>query len=105
MVNYTDLGTSCGRCHGNPPASVTASHNGKAATYSCVQCHGAVVDGNGNIVKIDTSGVNIACTRPGPERERGTNCLQAASIRTSVKNRLKSGTSKWGNAINSKNPP
>ncbi|MFZ2948896.1 MAG: CxxxxCH/CxxCH domain-containing protein, partial [Desulfuromonadaceae bacterium] len=50
MVNYSNPGVACGRCHGNPPASVTASHNGKAATISCVQCHAAVVDATGKIV-------------------------------------------------------
>jgi predicted CxxxxCH...CXXCH cytochrome family protein len=43
-------GADCGTCHGNPPASVSASHSGKTATTSCVQCHSMVVDATGKII-------------------------------------------------------
>ena len=43
-------GADCGTCHGNPPASVASSHNGKTATTSCVTCHSMVVDVTGKII-------------------------------------------------------
>jgi len=53
MINYTNLTQACGRCHGNPPTSVTGSHNGKAATTSCNSCHPSVVDATGRIINKD----------------------------------------------------
>jgi len=50
MINYTNRAQACGRCHGNPPTSVSAQHNGKAATTSCSGCHGSVVNSTGAII-------------------------------------------------------
>ncbi|HZV81615.1 MAG TPA: CxxxxCH/CxxCH domain-containing protein, partial [Geobacteraceae bacterium] len=45
-------GADCGTCHGNPPTTGTtaASHSGKTATTSCVQCHAMMVDATGKII-------------------------------------------------------
>jgi predicted CxxxxCH...CXXCH cytochrome family protein len=53
MINYSNPATACARCHGNPPGSVTGSHNGKAATTSCSGCHPSVVDATGKIINKD----------------------------------------------------
>jgi predicted CxxxxCH...CXXCH cytochrome family protein len=50
MINYSDPTVACGRCHGNPPASVSGSHLGKAPTISCSGCHGSVVNSQGQII-------------------------------------------------------
>lgn len=50
MVTYSNPATACGRCHGNPPTSVTASHNGVTPTTGCGGCHGTVVNGSGQII-------------------------------------------------------
>jgi len=50
MINYTNPAQACGRCHGNPPTSVSAQHNGKTPTTSCSTCHGSVVNASGVII-------------------------------------------------------
>jgi predicted CxxxxCH...CXXCH cytochrome family protein len=43
-------GGNCGKCHGNPPNSVSTSHNGVTPTTGCSGCHSMVVDGTGKII-------------------------------------------------------
>jgi predicted CxxxxCH...CXXCH cytochrome family protein len=50
MINYTDKTNACGRCHGNPPSSVSSQHSGKTPTTSCSSCHGSVVNSSGVII-------------------------------------------------------
>lgn len=49
MVNYSNPGQACGRCHGNPPG-VVSDHSGVTATTGCVACHASTVDATGKIV-------------------------------------------------------
>src|SRR6185369_4379498 len=51
MINYTNKDQACGRCHGNPPSSVSVQHSGKTPTTSCNGCHANTVDAQGNIKK------------------------------------------------------
>ncbi len=50
MINYTDKTNACGRCHGNPPTSVSSQHSGKTPTTSCSTCHASVVNSSGVII-------------------------------------------------------
>lgn len=43
-------GGNCGKCHGNPPNSVTTQHNGVTPTTGCGGCHSMVVNGSGTII-------------------------------------------------------
>jgi predicted CxxxxCH...CXXCH cytochrome family protein len=56
MVRYSDPATACGRCHGLPPGSVSASHATATLTgptNPCSQCHGSVVNALGQIINKD----------------------------------------------------
>jgi predicted CxxxxCH...CXXCH cytochrome family protein len=53
MINYTNPAVACGRCHGLPPSSVSASHAGATLTGGaspCSLCHGTVVNSSGVII-------------------------------------------------------
>ncbi|NVN98098.1 MAG: CxxxxCH/CxxCH domain-containing protein [Geobacteraceae bacterium] len=43
-------GGNCGKCHGNPPNSVSGSHASATPTTGCGGCHSMVVNGSGTII-------------------------------------------------------